>query len=64
MVANSNASYFATCPISEPATTGFVASAEMGGFGWDETQGLFVLTPREQEPFVSPQSTPRVIDQP
>jgi hypothetical protein len=54
----STANYFATCPISEPAT-GFNRDADMGGFAWDNVQGLHIpMQGGELEPFTAPAADP------
>lgn len=55
---HSTADYFSTCPISEPAT-GFKRDADMGGFAWDNEQGIHIpMQGGELEPFTAPYQDP------
>ena len=57
--ASSTANYVSNTLISEPVPTGYTLHANMGGFGWDQDQGLFVpLNGGELEPFSAPAADP------
>lgn len=47
--------FFATVPVSEPSPDGFTRThSDMGGFGWDPEQGLFIPSVGEVSMFQTP----------
>jgi len=46
--------FFSTVPISEPVRKDFVANDNLGGFGWDQRRGLFVIVEEELDMTIKP----------
>ena len=53
--------FFATVPISEPVRDNFVTDRDLGGFGWDNNRGLFLIIEEELDMTILPY--PGAVDQ-